>query len=124
MLRRWPIPALTLIVMAAANALVPGANAAEIRYRGDRAELLVSAISDRTIQIVLAPLDEKDNPRPATPSTVLVELKPEIKLQLRELTDAKEVAVGKLRVQVKPNPLTITVPGRSCRNSRLPTTAR
>src|SRR5262245_46187693 len=97
-----------LFVVVAADA-----NAADIRYRGDRAELTINAISDRTTQIVLTPLDERNKPRAGPPSTVLVEQKPQVKLQIRELTDPNEVEVGKLRVQVKPNPLTVTVSGRS-----------
>ncbi len=91
-------------------ALGPAA-AEEIRYWGGRAELSVSAVSERTVQIVLAPLDEKGEPRSGPPSTVLVEQKPELKLRTRELNEAKEVAAGPLRVRVKPEPLTITVTG-------------
>jgi alpha-glucosidase (family GH31 glycosyl hydrolase) len=89
------------------------ASAADIRYRGDRAELTVSTISERTIRIVLAPLDDKGKPSAGSSSTVLVEQKPEVRAQLRELSDAKEVAIGKLSVKVKPNPLTVTVSGPS-----------
>ena len=70
-----------------------------------------AAVSERTVRIVLAPLDEKGKPRPGPASTALVELKPDTKLQVRELAEAKEVEVGKLRVRVKPDPLTITVRG-------------
>jgi alpha-glucosidase/alpha-D-xyloside xylohydrolase len=68
-------------------------------------------VSDHTVQILLAPLDKKGMPRSAPPSTVLVEQRPERKLRLRELTDPQEATVGKLRVRVKPKPLTVSVLG-------------
>jgi alpha-glucosidase/alpha-D-xyloside xylohydrolase len=86
-------------------------SAAPIRYAGNAAELSVSAISEHTVQIVLAPLDEKGQARSAPPSTVLVELQSGLKLRRRELSRAETVSVGKLRVGVKPQPLTISVQG-------------
>ncbi|HLJ92009.1 MAG TPA: TIM-barrel domain-containing protein [Gemmataceae bacterium] len=83
--------------------------AAPIRLSGIPAELSVSTVSERTVQIVLAPLDESGKVRPAPPSTVLVEQKPELKLRRRDLQAPAEIALGKLRVEVKPEPLTITV---------------
>jgi alpha-glucosidase/alpha-D-xyloside xylohydrolase len=89
------------------------ARAAEIRYRGGPAELSVSVVNEHTVQIVLDPLDEKGKPQPVWVATALVKLKqkPEVKLLARELSESKEVAVGKLRVRVKPEPLTFTVTG-------------
>jgi alpha-glucosidase (family GH31 glycosyl hydrolase) len=85
--------------------------AGPLRHGESNAELSVSAISERNVRIILAPLDEKGKPRPGPASTALVELKTDTKLTARELTEAKEVEVGKLRVRVKPDPLTITVSG-------------
>jgi alpha-glucosidase/alpha-D-xyloside xylohydrolase len=82
-----------------------------LRHGDSPAELSVDAVSARTVRIALAPLDEKGKPRPGPASTALVELKPENKLQVRELNEAKEVEIGKLRVRVKPEPLTVTVRG-------------
>jgi alpha-glucosidase/alpha-D-xyloside xylohydrolase len=80
-----------------------------IRYSGNPAELSVSAISESTVQIVLAPLDEKGQARSAPSSSVLVEQRAQIKLRCRELAGAKAVSAGKLRLQVKPLPLTISI---------------
>jgi hypothetical protein len=112
---RWfaPISLLLALAIPAVAPLGPAAFAEDIRYRDDRAELTVAAVSERTVQIVLTPFDEKDKPRTGPPSTVLVEQKPDIKLRSRELTEAKEVPVGKLTVKVKPGPLTVTVSGPS-----------
>jgi alpha-glucosidase/alpha-D-xyloside xylohydrolase len=88
------------------------ATAGPLRHGESPAELSVSGVSERTVRIALTPLDEKEKPRPGAPSTALIELKSETKLQVRELTEAKDIEVGKLRVLVKPNPLTITVRGR------------
>jgi len=79
----------------------PAAVGGTLRH-GDRpAELSVSTVSDRTVQIVLAALDENGRPGLAPASTVLADLKPEPKLQVRELTQAKEIESGKLRVRVR-----------------------
>jgi alpha-glucosidase/alpha-D-xyloside xylohydrolase len=105
----------TANLLAAVGAIVagcllsPSASAQAIRYRGADAELSVGAVSDHTVQITLAPLDDKGKPKPGQVSTALVEQKPQVKLRLRELDKAREIAAGKLRVTVKPGPLTITI---------------
>jgi alpha-glucosidase/alpha-D-xyloside xylohydrolase len=96
-------------VATAACLLNPSAAAGPIRYRGTDAELSVSVVSDHAVQIVLTPLDDTGKPKRGQPSTALVELKPQFKLRLRELDQAQEVAAGKLRVIVKPGPLTVTI---------------
>jgi alpha-glucosidase/alpha-D-xyloside xylohydrolase len=83
--------------------------AASIRYTGANAELTLSMVSDLTMQITLAPLDENAKPRPRSTSTVLVEQRPQLALRRRELSGPEDVAVGKLRVHVKPQPLTIAL---------------
>jgi alpha-glucosidase (family GH31 glycosyl hydrolase) len=87
--------------------------AGAVRYGGQDAELSISTVGERHVQLLLAPLDEKGKPRPAPPSTVLVAQQPELHLRCRELTEAREVAAGHLRVRVKLDPLTITLVGRS-----------
>jgi alpha-glucosidase/alpha-D-xyloside xylohydrolase len=99
------------LVLAACVLNPAAALGADVRYGGGRAELSLSAVSERTVQIVLAPLDEKGKARPAPPSTVLVEQRPQLKLRCRELTEAKDISVGKWRVRVKPGPLTVTIQG-------------
>src|SRR5262249_27683742 len=102
---------LTLPLVAAGLVLLTplAAVAGPLRHGESPAELSVAAISERTVRVTLAPLDEKGKPRTGPTSTVLVDLKPEAKLQVRELTEAKEIEAGKLRVRVKPDPLTVTV---------------
>src|SRR5262249_24210419 len=85
--------------------------AATIRYGGQNAELSVSSVSERTVQIVLTPLDEKGQARPTPPSTVLVEQQPKLLLRRRALAGPEEVAAGKWRVRLKPEPLTISLVG-------------
>src|SRR5439155_21923780 len=82
----------------------PAAAAAPVRYWGADAELTVGTVSDRTVRIALAPLDEKGAPRSGAPSTALVELKPQVKLRRRELAGPEEVASAALRVRVKLDP--------------------
>jgi alpha-glucosidase/alpha-D-xyloside xylohydrolase len=110
------IPGIALaphLVLAACLINSPAAQAEGIRYGGDPAELSVSALSERTVQIIIAPLDEKANPRPAPPSTVLVQQRPKLLLRRRELAAEEAVSAGKLRVRVKPGPLSIAVAGSS-----------
>jgi hypothetical protein len=85
--------------------------AGPVRYWGGDAELSIAEISERTARIVLAPLDDRQNTRPAPPSTALIELQPKTKLIRRKLDGPEEVAAGKLRVRVQLDPLTITVRG-------------
>jgi alpha-glucosidase/alpha-D-xyloside xylohydrolase len=94
----------------AAWAACPAA-AEEVRYGGGRAELTVSAVSENTVQVALAPLDDKGKPRAALPSSALVKLEPELLLRCQELTDAREVSVGKRTVKVKTGPLSVSVRG-------------
>jgi alpha-glucosidase/alpha-D-xyloside xylohydrolase len=98
----------------AALALGPtAACAGPVRWWGHDAELSIAQVSNHTVQLVLAPLDELGKPRPARPSSALVELKSQVKLRLRELTKAEKVAVGTLTVTVQPEPLTVIVQGPS-----------
>jgi alpha-glucosidase/alpha-D-xyloside xylohydrolase len=99
------------LTLAALLIAPPAAAAGPIRHGEGPAELSVSAVSERTVRVALAPLDENGKPRPGPASTALVELKPETRLRVRELAEAKEVEAGKLRVRVSPNPLTVTVRG-------------
>jgi alpha-glucosidase/alpha-D-xyloside xylohydrolase len=87
------------------------ASAGPLRHGESPASLSVAAIGERTVRIVLTPLDEKGQPRSGSASTALVELKPDTKLEVGALAEARECAVGKLRVRVRPDPLTVTVTG-------------
>jgi alpha-glucosidase (family GH31 glycosyl hydrolase) len=90
--------------------LAPKAALAEpVRWWGQDVELTINQVSDHTAQIVLAPLDEKGNPRSGGPSTALVEQKLQTKLRLRELAGTKQITVGKLAVTLKQDPLTISI---------------
>jgi alpha-glucosidase (family GH31 glycosyl hydrolase) len=99
--------------LALAAWMVPSAalSAAEVRYGGSPAELSVGAVSDRMVEIILAPLDDEGRPRPEPPSTALLKFKTDVKLRCKELKDAQEVTAGKLVVKVTAGPLAITVRG-------------
>jgi hypothetical protein len=57
-----PLPA--LVLAASLTGGVAGA-AEPLRFKDSRVELTVSAVSNRTVQVVVAPLDEKETARPA-----------------------------------------------------------
>jgi alpha-glucosidase/alpha-D-xyloside xylohydrolase len=87
------------------------ARAGDIRYAGERAELSFCAVSERTVQVLLSPLDEKGDAVAAPPSTALVQQELGARTSYRELKDAQEARVGELLVRVKPEPLTVSIHG-------------
>src|SRR5437660_11482997 len=91
------------LVVAIGLAGPPAGRAADIRLAGNAAELSVASISERTVRIVLAPLDDAGKPRPAPASTVLVVPEPKPLFTARELSEARQIAAGNLRVRVKPD---------------------
>jgi alpha-glucosidase/alpha-D-xyloside xylohydrolase len=99
--------------LALAACLIPTAalSAGEVRYAGAAAELSVAAVSERTVEIVLAPLDDKGKAVPAPPSTAFVSFATDPKLRTKDLKDGQEVTAGKLVVKIKADPFTITVRG-------------
>src|SRR5262245_50687511 len=80
-----------------------------IRFDGRASELIVSEVSERTVRLQLSPLNEAGQPRSATPSTVLIPFASGEKLRVRELSSARELSVGALRVSIKVQPLTISL---------------
>jgi alpha-glucosidase (family GH31 glycosyl hydrolase) len=99
------------LALAACTIHSAALTAGEVRYAGAPAELSVRAVSDRTVEIVLAPLDDEGKARPGPPSTALVKFETDLKLRCKELKDAQEVAAGKLVVKVQPEPFKVTVRG-------------
>ena len=88
------------------------AEGAPIHFRGQGAELTISELSERMIEIVLTPIDQASGKaRSAPPSSVLVEQKRQVLWSSRQLDKAEEIAVGKLRVEIAPEPLTVTIRG-------------
>ena len=99
-----------LILLCLAGHRCAGADAVgPIRFAGVPAELTVSEVSERTVRLQLASLDDAGRPRSATPSTVLVPFASTEKLRVRELSSDKELSVGRLRLLIKPQPLTVFV---------------
>jgi alpha-glucosidase (family GH31 glycosyl hydrolase) len=82
---------------------------AQIHFGRAPVELAVSEVSERTVRLELAPLDEQGSVRKGSPSTALVPFPAIEKVRARELTSAKELRVGQLRLTIKPQPLTISV---------------
>jgi len=80
-----------------------------IRFGGVPVELTISQVSDCTVRVQLAPLDEQGRPQTEMPSPVLVPFPTTMKFQARELNGTKELRAGQLRVTVKSPPLTVSV---------------
>ena len=89
--------------------LVSAAMAAEasgpLQFAGSPTELVISEVSDRTVRVEALRLDQPNRP----PSLVLVEFPTKEKFRTRDLNREKQLRVGKLRVTVKPSPLTVSI---------------
>src|SRR5262249_12999701 len=90
-----------------------GAGAEVIQYGGRPAELGIGTAGEHTVRVVVAPLDGDGKARPAPPSTVLADPPAPFTLRRRELAGAEEIAVGRLPVRVKAQPLSVSVQGPS-----------
>jgi alpha-glucosidase/alpha-D-xyloside xylohydrolase len=88
-----------------------GTGAASLRFAGAPAELVISEVGERTLRVTLSPLDARGQPRPEAESAVLVPLASKVLLRARELAGDKRVRAGKLQIEIKPAPLTISVRG-------------
>jgi alpha-glucosidase/alpha-D-xyloside xylohydrolase len=109
LIKRLGLLRLGTAAVAIALSLQLVSHAESLRLAGEPAELSIQEISDRTIRIELAPLDERGVPRAEAASSDLVSFPSKEKLRIRELGSTKEFRAGKLRVRVQPNPLTISV---------------
>jgi alpha-glucosidase/alpha-D-xyloside xylohydrolase len=82
-----------------------------IRYREAPAELAINKLGDRTLQIVLAPIDdETGEPRPEPPSRAFVDQELRPVLRSRELDDGGQtIPFGSLSVKVGAKPLSVSL---------------
>ena len=78
-----------------------------IRFAGQPAELTLSEVSEWTVRLELAPLDEQGRPRPATPSTVLVPFPVTQRMRVSQMDG--NLRMGRLRVSVTSQPFVVTV---------------
>jgi alpha-glucosidase (family GH31 glycosyl hydrolase) len=82
------------------------AGPAPLRFAGRDIELRITAVSDRTIRVTLAPV----NTPPLEAGPVLVSRTwPEPALRLTELPAERLLMLGPLRVSIRPGPLTVEV---------------
>jgi alpha-glucosidase (family GH31 glycosyl hydrolase) len=94
------------LVLGALLASPLAAGAQQITAAGQPAQLDVRAAGERSIRVTLKPLSVKDVP--ANPA-VAPRPYPAPGLSLREITGPVRKAVGALTIEVRPNPLTLTV---------------
>ena len=80
-----------------------------LQFDGVPVELTVSGVSDCTLRLQLAPLDQHGQPQMEVPSPVLVPVAATENIRLRELNGGKEFHIGQFRVTVDPSPFTIAV---------------
>jgi alpha-glucosidase/alpha-D-xyloside xylohydrolase len=92
-----------------ASAIVLAEASAAIRFADAPSELVISEVSERTLRVTLSPLDEQGRPASGPPSAILVPFEEQERFRARELAGEKNLRVGKLRVRITPQPLTISV---------------
>jgi alpha-glucosidase/alpha-D-xyloside xylohydrolase len=81
-----------------------------IRYRGAPAELTIEQMSERTIKVTLAQIDDTTGqPAEEPPSRVFVQQKPQLVLRSRSVDGRQQRAVGNLTVQIEADPLSIAI---------------
>ncbi|MEK7951998.1 glycoside hydrolase family 31 protein [Luteolibacter soli] len=92
--------------MAAFAALANALHAAPLVTAGKPAELSIRVVGEGALRVTLKPLDFTAElpPNPALLDRTDVPL-----LRLQEITEAKEITAGTLKVSVKPDPLTVRV---------------
>ncbi|HEV2454756.1 MAG TPA: hypothetical protein VGY98_10865, partial [Verrucomicrobiae bacterium] len=79
-----------------------------IIWCGAPCELSLSKVSDRTAQLVVAPLDDQGQPRPIPPTAAFVTFPTVKKISARELAGSRAVQVGEMRFIIKAKPLTVS----------------
>jgi alpha-glucosidase len=79
-----------------------------IIWGGAPCEISLAEVSDRTAQLVIAPLDDHGQPRPIPPTAAFVAFPTAEKFHARELAGAQQVRVGEMRFVIKTPPLTIS----------------
>ena len=97
---------LLLLLLSSA---VSFAEAATIRFAGEEVELVIKAVSERTVRLELVRLNQEGRTQPAASSTILVPFESTEVLRARELAGQKEIRAGELRVSVRAQPLTVSV---------------
>src|SRR5262245_19599829 len=96
-----------LILLAVSFSKTTTEQSSSITAAGQPAQLDIRAAGDRTIRVTLKPLSFK-NDFPATPAVVDRKY-PAPALSLREIAKPEQRTVGSLNVEVRPNPLTVSV---------------
>ena len=82
---------------------------ASLQFNGSPAELVITEVSEHTLRITLSPLDEHGQPCPAPRSAVLTPFSSKVSLRTREFVSEKNLRIGKLRVAIEREPLTVSV---------------
>ena len=83
--------------------------ASSFDWGGAPCELSVGQVSERTVRLVLAPLDAQAHPAPIPSNVGYLDLPIVEKFRGRELASAREIQAGKLLVTLTATPLTISV---------------
>ena len=96
-----------LILLAVSFSGTTTGQSSQITTAGQPAQLDIRAAGDRTIRVTLKPLSFK-NDFPATPAVVDRKY-PAAALSLREIPKPVQKTVASLNVEVRPNPLTVSV---------------
>src|SRR3984957_624616 len=80
-----------------------------ILWAGAPCEISLSEVSDRTAQLVIAPIYAQGLPCPVPPSAAFVSFPTTEEFRGRDIDGVREFRVGKMRFTIKAQPLTISV---------------
>jgi len=72
-----------------------------ILWAGATCEISLGKVSDRTAQLVVAPLDDQGQPRPVPPTAAFVSFPVTEEFRSRDIAGVENVQVGKLRFTIK-----------------------
>jgi alpha-glucosidase/alpha-D-xyloside xylohydrolase len=85
------------------------AGAGPVLWAGAPCEISLGEVSDKTAQLVIAPLDQQGQPRPIPPSAAFLSFPIAEKFRSREFVGKQEAQVANMRFAISAHPLTISV---------------
>ncbi|MFD2099005.1 TIM-barrel domain-containing protein [Flagellimonas iocasae] len=98
-----------IVTLLFTSFLACSALAQQIQYKGQPAELTITQVSDQTLEIQLASLDENGKATPVPSSEILIDYPKKQLWKGKSISGAKKFTAGNLTVELKSKPLTISI---------------
>ena len=107
--RRSPLSLLIIVLSVTIRQAMPADESMAIRFGSGPGELVVSEVSDRTVRIELFSLDDAGQRRLAEAGTALISFPTVEKLRTRSVAANVELQSGRLRLQIKKEPMSLSI---------------